>query len=119
MIELHRGNISRATSQELVTTSAKGNFKVIQNLLRVLSTGLASKKEVDDAIDCCNQFENIRDSIMEFAIKARTDNTTEKKIDDFRKAVYQKNLRSRQIKEMTPIFKGFSCRDLRYSEKSF
>ncbi|KXS15115.1 hypothetical protein M427DRAFT_112131 [Gonapodya prolifera JEL478] len=52
------------------TQSSHHSYPVIHSLLRVIRNGLEIKQIVDDAIDACAQFVNLRDTINQWRIKA-------------------------------------------------
>ena len=84
---LHSLSKKQSHNETSDATSTKGNFKVIQGLLRMLPNGLQSKMQVDMAIDTCSQFENLRDSIMENKIKSTTAEGKQQE-QDLQRAVY-------------------------------
>ena len=83
-------NFHKMKNHHLTHSPVEGSksFKVIHNLLRVLPHGLSSKDQVDKAIDRCSQFENLRDSILEYKIKAMNCHVFEIKQDYIEKAIY-------------------------------
>ncbi|KAJ3335694.1 hypothetical protein HDU93_004652 [Gonapodya sp. JEL0774] len=55
------------------TQASHHSYPIIHSLLRVIRNGLEIKQVVDDAIDTCAQFVNLRDTINQWRVKAETE----------------------------------------------
>src|ERR1700709_1356161 len=63
------------------------NYQLINSLLRVIKNGLEVKSVVDDAIDRCGQFLNIRDVIEDMHVQAENETDEAKKKRTIKKGI--------------------------------
>ncbi|KAG8764126.1 hypothetical protein FRC11_004614 [Ceratobasidium sp. 423] len=70
---------SREREREVSESKPRLSYQIINNLLRVIRRGPDVKRMVDDAIDQCDQFMNIRESIEDARLQAEGSADEQKK----------------------------------------
>ena len=95
---------SRHESLDGLAYYRHGNFREIKGIVSMMSNGAVKKKQVDRAVDMCNQLINLREDVVDLWKEAENDRSAKGRIYSLRKAG---NYLSRYARIIA--FNGYLC----------